>query len=268
MLMWPFVLTEVSQVRRPRCLGLTVSSDGLSRHLRRCKVAQQDRTVIREFESINAMKQTREKRACDNCAEQKLKCTSDAPCDQCRKKDLQCVYTRNGYVDPYERFRVDAERNDKHSNNVHEAFNVQPDGTVATGNGACSVEQHMIEPDDMSFQSFDHPGIWGLDQAVTDPHSIAYSELSGGGWLPSGFTPEDFDTELGLTLPYLPGLDANGFSDASLPADLRAPRPDSVSVADRGEISARSLHHSMLTLPECKVPSACQLHHWHLPAAA
>ena len=52
-------------------------------------------------------KQTRSKRACNRCAASRLKCDSQKPCQRCHKKSLICEYTRSGYSDPYEVFRID-----------------------------------------------------------------------------------------------------------------------------------------------------------------
>lgn len=82
---------------------LTLPSDVLAQHLRRCDKPQNGQaTVARK----GAGKQTRAKRACDRCAKLKLKCTFQEPCDRCRRKSLTCEYTRAGYLDPYDEYRI------------------------------------------------------------------------------------------------------------------------------------------------------------------
>ena len=50
--------------------------------------------------------QTRDKTACDECAQTKVKCDSGSPCWQCKRREVTCLYTRRGYYDPYGIFRT------------------------------------------------------------------------------------------------------------------------------------------------------------------
>jgi hypothetical protein len=38
----------------------------------------------------------------------KLKCDFQEPCGRCRMKSLTCKYTRDGYIDPYQEYRVES----------------------------------------------------------------------------------------------------------------------------------------------------------------
>ena len=51
-------------------------------------------------------KATRAKKACDRCANAKVKCDSQEPCGRCRAKLWSCEYTRGGYLDPYREYMV------------------------------------------------------------------------------------------------------------------------------------------------------------------
>lgn len=55
-------------------------------------------------------KPTRSKKACDRCAQMKLKCDSHEPCSRCKRKSTVCKYTREGYLDPFCDFLVEQER--------------------------------------------------------------------------------------------------------------------------------------------------------------
>ncbi|KAI5786450.1 hypothetical protein DFH27DRAFT_259364 [Peziza echinospora] len=90
--------------KRYQCsCGSTMSrSDVLLRHIRRCKKARD----IFERSGSTSKRPSRSKTACNECATSRLKCDSQNPCAGCRKKSLECVYTREGYSDPYEVFRI------------------------------------------------------------------------------------------------------------------------------------------------------------------
>lgn len=161
------------------------SSDALSRHLRRCTVAQRDSETVEKFRSIGLKRQTRDKRACDHCAHLKLRCTFQLPCDQCRRQSLVCTYTRNGYIDPYESFRIDKEESGDPS---HPA--------------AGPAQETVAAP----------------AAAMADRSSLAYSEnetacfsneQDSNDWLSMDFSPADFDIATNLTWPFAAVLDTN-----------------------------------------------------------
>ena len=83
-------------------LALTACSDVLARHLRECDKAQKNQEILPK----GSKKQTRAKNACNRCAELKIKCDSQEPCRHCKRKSLQCKYTRQGYSDPYSLFQI------------------------------------------------------------------------------------------------------------------------------------------------------------------
>ena len=76
--------------------------------MKHCHTAQQDAETVAKVESITIRKQSRDKRACDNCAKRKLRCGGQGPCDKCLSRRLVCTRTRAGYKDPFEDFRVSA----------------------------------------------------------------------------------------------------------------------------------------------------------------
>ena len=56
-------------------------------------------------------KQTRNKRACDQCAKSKLKCDFQVPCERCRNRSIVCEISREGHHDPYSSFSIAPMRN-------------------------------------------------------------------------------------------------------------------------------------------------------------
>ena len=60
------------------------------------------------------VKATRAKKACDKCASAKVKCDSQEPCGRCRAKSWICEYSREGYVDPYQEYRVTLDGESSH----------------------------------------------------------------------------------------------------------------------------------------------------------
>ncbi|KAK9364431.1 hypothetical protein V1509DRAFT_643697 [Lipomyces kononenkoae] len=83
--------------------GSTLSrSDVLLRHIRKCQRAQD----ILDSSGSNSRRPSRSKTACNQCAASRLKCDSQNPCARCKKRSLRCEYTRIGYSDPYEVFRI------------------------------------------------------------------------------------------------------------------------------------------------------------------
>lgn len=77
-------------------------SDIFARHLRQCDRVKADARTI----SKPSGKLSRAKSACDRCASAKIKCDSQQPCRHCKRKSLSCAYTRQGYADPYDSFRI------------------------------------------------------------------------------------------------------------------------------------------------------------------
>lgn len=58
----------------------------------------------------------RTKSACDRCAISRHKCDKGNPCLNCRKRSIECSYTRDGYEDAYQAFRQhDSPRKDDDS---------------------------------------------------------------------------------------------------------------------------------------------------------
>lgn len=105
--MWGYVLSEVLIIHADLLpylllLGLTLCSDVLARHLKRCKKGRKEQESLAKHSS----KQTRRKSACNRCARLKLKCDSQDPCYSCSSGSNQCEYTRQGYSDPYSCFQV------------------------------------------------------------------------------------------------------------------------------------------------------------------
>lgn len=86
-------------------LQLIWFSDVLARHIRRCSQAQSDQASG----SKPSTTQTRSKSACNRCAKLKLKCDSADPCFNCQHKSVACKYTRQGYHDPYTRYRINVD---------------------------------------------------------------------------------------------------------------------------------------------------------------
>jgi hypothetical protein len=166
--------------------------------------------MLEQFEFIDSRKQTREKRACDNCANLKLKCTFQVPCDHCSRKSLTCLYTRNGYLDPYERFRVDAEKDNQESSQQLIPTPASPQPAADT----CSFEQRAAQSDNATFQSpstdFDFSI---LDLGLLNYPSTPYSDWDAGGWL--GNVPHTADFGLPAPLDFTPALDTNVPSNTS-----------------------------------------------------
>ena len=77
---------------------LRICSDAFVRHLKRCDRAGDMEQMIR---NLRPTKQTRDKRACDRCAQMKMKCSSEKPCENCARRSVPCEYTREGYIDPF-----------------------------------------------------------------------------------------------------------------------------------------------------------------------
>ena len=66
---------------------------------------------------------TRMKTACDRCARMKTKCDSQQPCARCRRSSWACSYKREGYSDPYQKFRV---------NTAHDIEPTRTNGSTTT----------------------------------------------------------------------------------------------------------------------------------------
>lgn len=200
---------------------MTLSSDALSRHLRQCEIAQLDTAVTEKIESVGLKKQTRVKRACDSCAKQKLKCTFQVPCDHCHRKQLPCTYTRGGYVDPYEDFRVgkgkfrpDSEiaRQRAWSSTAAntELGNAQRvDESSASGidenqsNGISSRLPLPNEPSGATKEIVDLSSLVSYEMdtsCLTQEQDFNYSQA---------FSPTDFDIAANLTFPFAGGSGNN-----------------------------------------------------------
>ena len=76
--------------------------DVLVRHFRTCVDGQ------KALERIGPVseKQSRTKRACNQCAKTKMRCDSQDPCSNCSQKYMRCEYSREGYSDPYSAFQI------------------------------------------------------------------------------------------------------------------------------------------------------------------
>ena len=196
---------------------LTVNlSDALSRHLRRCTVAQRDIETAKKFQSIGSKKQIRDKRACDHCANLKLKCALQHPCDECRRKSLTCTYTRNGYVDPYEGFRVEKEKGRHQSDVACKRF--RPSHMADLQLDAPQAIPEDAQGETLSFRLSQKTAASPAASRMADLSSLAYSEMEtscltseqvSNDWLSMDFSPADFDIVTHPTFPFASVFDTN-----------------------------------------------------------
>lgn len=90
------------------CTGMTdrfLVSDLLVPHLKSCTQAK-SLNASAAIDAPRVSKASRTKKACDQCAKSKASCNSQKPCVRCQERSLPCRYSRAGYQDPYEQFRL------------------------------------------------------------------------------------------------------------------------------------------------------------------
>lgn len=106
--MWECVLSKVREdaniltTARKLTLVFHTFSDTLLRHLRTCQEAKRNSNNLHP----DPGRQSRSKKACNRCAQSRLKCDGQVPCQRCKEKSLPCEYTRQGYRDPYEAYQI------------------------------------------------------------------------------------------------------------------------------------------------------------------
>lgn len=171
---------------------------------------------------MGAKKQIRDKRACDHCASQKLKCSFQHPCDQCHRKSLICRYSRVGYVDPYESFRVENEN--KNGSHQSDAQDEQLDPAAVVDLWLDADQDVFHEGGSHSFADRESGDITlQLSQETTAtrlasgkeslcslacPNIAPFSnENDPNDWLSMTLSPADFDIAANLTFPFAPFFD-------------------------------------------------------------
>ena len=206
---------------------LTVS-DVLLRHIRTCEQAQQ----TSDLPHPGSEKQSRSKKACNRCAEAKVRCNALQPCQRCEKKSLSCEYTRKGYSDPYEEFRILENKFDSNPPRPAPASRSLGPASSSYGNIAMDTASHTtssLPPSVNEVPHLNHDSFFreiGADMLPSADYVNA-SFLSGYG--PNGMelSLQDLDWDSILTFPDWNDSWNDNFNAAVLPdpaeANLRTP---------------------------------------------
>ena len=209
---------------------LTICSDALSRHLRSCTTAQLDIKTLKYFESIATKKQVRDKRACDNCASLKLKCTVTAmfPCEQCRRRSITCTCTRAGYADMYEGFRIGKEQSlpsrevtcQQRLEPLPVVVDLRPDSPQPDGSQieATESQEDNAPKDSASYGLSEQTNITTTAPGMVDLFPLAYSgtessrmtsEADSTDWLSMEFPVTNFDFNTQVDFTFAPNFNTN-----------------------------------------------------------
>ena len=173
-----------------------LKSDVLARHIRQCIQSGQGNSGKA---ASQRPKQTRSKKACNRCAKSKLKCDSKQPCSNCRSKSHSCQYTREGYEDPYNSYRIARGKQNSTMIAVPARTSVSPPNSAVTPLDAASSLQ---EEDCSSLEN-----VGDADEALVldhqDPPSVEeaimaqFSHENGGKTIGSGSALWDFAVDSG-----------------------------------------------------------------------
>lgn len=179
------------------------------------------------------LKTTRSKKACDQCASAKAKCDSEEPCQRCCAKAVTCAYTRQGYTDPYQIYRLDT-RNDQVSSERH------TDGSPTDEPPIISEQDVVTTGSNANLAGADRT-LWPqhLNWPTIEDHFIEDSSLS----------------QLSPTLTYRIGSDRQSPSLFQMPMELSLPANSGVS-GDFGSVSwfINPLEQLQTTFQQAKTP--------------
>ncbi|KAK6384908.1 hypothetical protein LTS17_002471 [Exophiala oligosperma] len=134
----------------------------------------------------------------------KLKCDSQQPCARCRAKFVECRYTRGGYTDRYEAYRV------KHDDENHCVVHAdRSEWTTTSASGPPDVEKGLQQTEGHS----DDPPHYPRSTSVVLSDSPQVPDMS------NGFSNDLFQTDHYGLVPSsstLPGLDFGVGNDTLL----------------------------------------------------
>ena len=221
-----YVLLDSPLITLTRLMSTLIVSDVLLRHIRTCDQAQQTSDLLHP----ESEKQSRSKKACNRCAEAKVRCNALKPCQRCEKKSLSCEYTRKGYSDPYEEFRIpentfrdDLPRPVPASRAIGQVSSSYDETAMDTASHTTS----SLPPSVNEVPSINHDGLLGEDGADMIPYAdyVNASFLSGYG--PNGMelSLQDLDWDSILTLPDWNDSWTDTFNAAVLPDVAEANQP-------------------------------------------
>ena len=196
-------------------------SDVLARHIRQCPKAMEKGKTITNLLSHARHKQTRSKKACNRCAESKLKCDTHNPCRNCEIKSCSCQYTREGYADPYDSYRIEqAESNvDLPILNVCESSQevrtssttelLRPeDSTLEDAVDCIAVSTTFSPPIEEDFSSYLHPDndFAGAENVLWDfaPESYDWADTNQQLAVVPAINENDLDLDLGCSTTLTP----------------------------------------------------------------
>lgn len=183
------------------------------------------------------LKTTRSKKACDQCACAKAKCDSEEPCQRCCAKAVTCTYTRQGYTDPYQIYRIDT-RNEQVSSRTY------TDGPP-TDESPIISEQDVVSTGFTANLAGADRAIWPqhLNWPTTKDHFIEDSNLS----------------QLSSTFTYRIGPDRQPPSPFQMPMELSLPASSGIS-GDLDSVSwfINPLEQLQTTFQQAKTPDSAK----------
>ena len=151
----------------------------------------------------------------------KLRCSSHEPCKRCYARSFTCKYTRAGYLDPYEGYRVGPERRFDESTDAleksqsstlarSELDNTIPIQRSSSGSEAQSADSSNGTLDDIDL-SGSNPGAADLLLLPCSQmaHANPICEQDVTDFLNMDFSPMDFEFAPSFTFPFGRALETN-----------------------------------------------------------